>query len=82
MVATKETSEIAEPIERVFTPDELGKQAKLHPATVRKLFRDEPGVIRIGHGSSDSCRQHFTLRIPQSVVERVFARMTVRGAAR
>ena len=60
-----------------FTPEELARDYKLHPATIRKTFIDEPGVIRLGHPARRGRRQYFTLRIPASVAERVFKRMTV-----
>lgn len=63
--------------EPVFTAEELAKFRKLHPATIRKLFVDEPGVLRLGHGGRRGKRQYFTLRIPHSVAQRVFSRMTV-----
>ena len=67
-----------ESLEAVFyTPHDLAERHKLHVETVRKLFRDEPGVIRLGH-SRGRRRQYFTLRIPASAAERVFRRMTVR----
>lgn len=62
-----------------YTPEDLAKLHKLHPSTIRKLFLDEPGVLRIGHFSGRGKRQYFTLRIPQSVAIRVFARLTVGG---
>jgi hypothetical protein len=65
--------------EPVYTPDELAAAKKLHPSTVRKLFIDEPGVIRLGHHAGRKRRQYFTLRIPASVAQRVFQRMTVRS---
>jgi hypothetical protein len=64
-----------------FTPEELAKPRKLHPATIRKLFLHEEGVILLGHPSRSGKRQYFTLRIPASVAQRVFARMTVTGRA-
>jgi len=60
-----------------YTPEEIAKSVKLHPATVRKLFIDEDGVIRIGHGGTRKTRQYYTLRIPSHVVARVLGRMTV-----
>lgn len=68
--------------ERKYTPAELPDLHKLHVTTIRDLFFDEEGVIRIGHPTTRNRRQHFTLRIPQSVAERVFARMTVARKAR
>jgi len=35
-------------------------------------------VIRIGHPTLQYKRQHYTLRIPESVVRRVFGRLTVK----
>lgn len=65
--------------EPVYTAVEVAEAKKLHPSTVRKLFIDEPGVIRLGRWGSRRSRSYFTLRIPESVVNRVFARMTVRS---
>lgn len=62
-----------------FTPEELATSRKVHPNTIRKIFVDEPGVLRLGHPASRKRRQYFTLRIPASVAERVFKRMTVGG---
>ncbi len=62
-----------------YTPEELAKLTKLHPSTVRKMFLDQPGVLRLGHAGSRRRRQHFTLRIPASVAARVFGEMTVKG---
>jgi hypothetical protein len=68
--------------EKKYTPEELGDIFNFHPTTVRRMFLDEPGVLRYGHGTLRGKRQHFTLRIPASVAERVFRRMTVGSAAR
>jgi hypothetical protein len=72
-----------------FTPQELGKIIKLHPDTVIKIFRDEPGVVRVGHGPGrlrrdketgmmKPVRQYFSLRIPRYVARRVFERLSVK----
>ena len=63
--------------ETVFTADEVAAAKKLHPSTVRRMFLDEPGVIRLGSPGGRYRKQRFILRIPASVVERVFRRMTV-----
>lgn len=59
-----------------LTAKELAREKNLHPQTIRNLFANEPGVIRLGRGR----RQRFTLRIPRDVANRVFARMTVQPA--
>ena len=63
--------------EQFFTPDELAKLLKLHPSTIRRLFLDEPGVVRYGHAGLRGRKQYFSLRIPASVVQRVVGRMKV-----
>ena len=73
-------AEVEQP-EAIFTPEELSVTTKLHASTIRRIFIDEPGVIRLGNTGSRKKRQYFTLRIPASVAARVFGRMTV-GAAR
>jgi len=62
----------------LFTPGELSKLTKLHSGTIRRLFIDEPGVVRIGH-SGGRRRQYFTIRIPRPVAERVLGELTVSG---
>jgi hypothetical protein len=64
-----------------YTPEELAKSKKLHVATIRKMFVDEEGVLRLGHAARRGKRQYFTIRIPHSVAQRVFTRMTVGGRA-
>jgi hypothetical protein len=62
---------------RIWTAIELGKEYKLHPDTIRKMFMDEPGVICLGKRKR-SKRPYCTLRIPDEVRCRVFARVTVK----
>lgn len=60
-----------------FSPQQVSQKYGLHPSKVRRIFLDEPGVIRIGHPATRTRKQYFTLRIPLSVVARVFGQMTV-----
>jgi hypothetical protein len=76
MNARETANAIEEP---VFTPEELAERTKLHVSTIRKLFADQPGVIRLGHAGSRGHRRYFTLRVPRSVAVRVFGSMTVGG---
>jgi hypothetical protein len=39
--------------------------------TVRRIFRDEPGVVVVAHGDRRGRRSYRTLRIPESVLLRV-----------
>jgi hypothetical protein len=64
--------------ERKYTPVELAERYNLHRTTVTKLFQNEPGVLRLGHAARNGKRQHYTLRIPESVALRVLGRLIVR----
>ncbi len=65
-------------IERHYTVKELGALWKLSSSTVIRIFRDEPGVLKIGRERRRGRRSNVTLRIPESVVQRVYRRMVVR----
>ena len=65
--------------ERHYTVQELSEVWKLSSATITRMFRDEPGVLAIGHRQlSRHSRSYVTLRVPESVVERVYRRMLIR----
>ena len=61
--------------ERHYTAAELSELWSLSPDVVRRLFEREPGVLVIGDQATRSKRRYTTLRVPQSVVERVHRRM-------
>jgi hypothetical protein len=72
-----ETIGTAAALERHYTVQEIGEAWQLSGTTVARLFRDEPGVLKIGRGPSRRGRRSYTtLRIPQSVVDRVHRRLT------
>jgi hypothetical protein len=60
--------------ERHFSPAEIGERWNLSADVIRKLFEKEPGVLVIGEDAPKGKRRYTTLRIPQSVVERVHRR--------
>jgi len=62
---------------KFYIAHELAENFRLAPSTIIRLFSDEPGVIRHGHPTNRKARQYYSLRIPGSVVKRVFGRMTV-----
>jgi len=66
--------------ERHYTPQELSDLWNISPTKVRRMFQDEPGVLRIGEPSRRSgrslTRRYFTLRIPSPVAERVYRKLT------
>jgi len=64
-------------LEAHFTPRQLAASWQLDVSTVRRLFVDEPGVLKIGKsGRPDGKRDYLSLRIPRSVAERVYKRRT------
>ncbi len=64
-------------LEEVFTPQQLAKKWAFHPSTIQRLFKDEPGVMVFGaENRRDKKRDYTTIRIPYSVAERVFKRLT------
>lgn len=61
--------------ERHYVVAEIAEMWSLSADAVRKLFEREPGVLVLGDYGSRSKRRYTTLRIPQSVVERVHRRL-------
>lgn len=57
--------------ERHWTIAEVSATWNLSKDAVRKMFQDEPGVLVLGGSTGGGKRRYTTLRIPQSVVERV-----------
>jgi hypothetical protein len=62
-------------LEPHFSIKEIAKIWGLCENSVRDLFKDEPGVIRIQRPKSRFKRSYTTLRIPRSVLDRVHRRM-------
>ncbi len=63
-------------LERHFSPKELAQAWGLNERTVRDIFRDEPGTLKIGQTGRRTKRDHVTLRIPERVALRVYQRRT------
>ncbi|HUA85497.1 MAG TPA: hypothetical protein VMB85_16655 [Bryobacteraceae bacterium] len=57
-----------------FTPQQLAQAWQLDENTIRRIFVDVPGVLRIGSARPRRGKQrgHLTLRIPAEVAERVY----------
>jgi len=62
--------------EKHYAPDELAELWGVSTETIRSIFRDEPGVLKIGSTGSRHRRGYITLRIPQEVAERVHRRLS------
>lgn len=68
--------------ERHYAVAEIAEMWNLSADKVRDLFEREPGVLVIGEQQPRNKRRYTTLRIPQSVVERVHHRLSSRTAVR
>lgn len=62
--------------ERHYSVNELAVLWNLSKQTIRRLFLDEPDVIRIGEHDVRRKRAYVTIRIPESVVRRVHQRLS------
>jgi hypothetical protein len=62
--------------EQHFTPGEIAKAWGLSIDSTYRLFRDEPGVLRIGTMPGRGRRPRVTMRIPASVMKRVYNKRT------
>ena len=63
--------------ERHYTVAEIAELWNLSTDAVRRLFSHEPGVLSLGRTPSVSRRRYKTLRIPQSVLDRVRRKYTI-----
>ena len=64
--------------ERHYSVSEVAEMWKLSPDTVRRLFQAEPGVLVLGEAERKYGKRsrYLTLRIPESVLERVHRRQS------
>jgi hypothetical protein len=60
-----------------LTAQQIAKMWNLSPDAIRRIFRNESGVVQIKKERSGSKRRNISLRIPQSVVERVHRRLSL-----
>lgn len=72
----------AVPAERHYAVAEIAEMWNLSADKVRELFENEPGVLVIGERSPRHKRRYVTLRIPQTVLERVHSRLSLKSAVR
>jgi hypothetical protein len=57
--------------ERHFSVKQVAELWGLSPDAVRRIFHGQPGVVEIQRNRSVHKRRYVSVRIPQSVVERV-----------
>ena len=59
-------------IEKHYRVNDVAKILSVGRETARRIFKDEPGVIKIRQGRKAA---HTTYSIPESVVRRVLTRL-------
>lgn len=62
--------------ERHYSVAEVAAMWNLSQDAIRKIFQNEPGVLILGGPGVAHKRRYTTLRIPESVLQRVHRRMT------
>jgi hypothetical protein len=62
-------------LERHYTAREIAKLWCLSEDTVRALFRDYPGVLKIAQPARCFKRSYVSIRIPESVVQKRHAEL-------
>jgi len=65
-----------DPFGRMYTPRELADLWQLSEQSIRRMFQDRPGVLKLGDSNPRGRRGYVTLRIPSAVVEQVFRERT------
>jgi predicted transcriptional regulator len=61
--------------EHHYTVTEIAELWNFSRDAIRKLFEGEPGVLVVGNDRSRDKRGYHTLRIPESIAERVHRRL-------
>jgi hypothetical protein len=62
--------------ERHYTVQQIAEMWGYSPDTIRRLFKDEKGVLRIGSPETRFKRKRFQLSISESALARVYQRLT------
>ena len=60
--------ELKPKLEPLYTVEELAERLKVSHMTIRRMFQDRPGVLKLGGRNRKNKRDWVRLRIPESVV--------------
>lgn len=63
-------------LERHFKPEELAEQWGYSVDSIRRLFANEPGVVRLSRHRPGK-RAYCSLRVPAAVAARVHAKLSL-----
>ncbi len=73
-------SDMSQPLDRqnkqAYTLGEVSLLMGFSRATVEKLFKDEPGILKLGHDETMHKRRYNSTRVPKHVYERVVRRLS------
>jgi hypothetical protein len=61
--------------EKYYSVQELARKWFLSDSTVRRIFLEEPGVLKLAHKETRYKRRYTTLRIPERIAQRVHRRL-------
>ena len=64
-------------LEKHYSVAELSQSWGFSEKTIRRMFTHEPGVLKWGEEEGRFKRGYITLRIPESVVQRVHRRLRI-----
>jgi len=65
-------------LEKHYSVPEIAKAWGLSDDTVRSLFKDRAGVLKIGTPESRFKRGYIVLRVPESIVRKVYSEHLIR----
>jgi hypothetical protein len=68
-------------LEKHYSVSEVAELWGLGPDKVRAMFRNVPGVLKIGNKEKRFQRGYISLRIPESVLQKVHAELRGKAAA-
>ncbi len=77
---TKDTAAMRNPLQQHYTPQEVAKKWRVSTDTVIRELAGEPGVLMFGSEEPKLGRKRGkrTIRIPESVLRRMYERRTRR----
>ncbi len=65
--------------EKHYSVSEIAQLWNLSDRTIRRIFENEPGVLCLGRPETKHKRGYRTLRIPDTVMQRVHRRLQIAG---
>jgi len=62
-------------LEKHYSTLDVAKLWNTSPDLIRKIFRDRPGVLKIGSAERLNKRVYLSIRIPESLLQKVHAEL-------